>query len=136
MAAKSSPFGRRLKVLAKEIPEERHIRGVLRLIETRHVGSDYVVAIIGASMIDRALEAAIVSRFVALNKDDRNRLFEQTRTIGRFGTAEPYSDGAGLVWHINIRRRGQDQSRSKHVCSLGVVARIRCASNRSSLFQI
>jgi hypothetical protein len=74
MAAKSSSLAR-LKALAKEIPDEPKIRGLLRVIENRHLGSDYAVAIIGASLIERALQAAILSRLVPLGEDDRNRVF-------------------------------------------------------------
>jgi hypothetical protein len=63
MASPSEIFAT-LKALAKEIPDDSRIRGLLRLIENRHLGSDYAIATIGASLIERALEAAIVSRFV------------------------------------------------------------------------
>jgi hypothetical protein len=74
MVSKSSTL-KHLKALAKEVPDERRIRGLLRRMENRNLGSDYAVAIIGASLIERALEAAILSRFVPLDKDDRSRLF-------------------------------------------------------------
>jgi hypothetical protein len=66
---------KRLKALAKVIPDETRIRGLLRVIENRQTGSDYAVAIIGASLVERALEVAILSRFVVMTKDERNRLF-------------------------------------------------------------
>jgi Mannitol repressor len=66
---------RRLKALAKEIPDEAQIRGLLRVIESRHLGSDYAVAVIGASLVERALEVAILARFIPFGEDHRNRLF-------------------------------------------------------------
>ena len=94
MTSKTSTL-KRLRALAKTIPDEPVIRGLLRVIENRHTGSDYAVAIIGASMIERALEVAILSRFVSLTKDQRNLLFayEQRGPLadfaarGRFGAA-------------------------------------------------
>lgn len=74
----NSSITKRLKALAKEIPDEPKIRGMLRLIEQRHLGSDYAVALMGASLIERALDAAILSRFVILDQDGRNRLFDYT----------------------------------------------------------
>jgi hypothetical protein len=97
MTSKSSTL-KRLKALAKTIPDEPIIRGLLRLIENRHTGSDYAVAIIGASMIERALEVAILSRFVVLTKDQRSRLFayEQKGPLADFAARSRFGAALGL----------------------------------------
>jgi Mannitol repressor len=74
MVSRSATF-EALNALAKEIPEDSKIRGLLRIIESRHLGSDYAIAIIGASLVERALEAAILARFVPLGDRDRNWMF-------------------------------------------------------------
>lgn len=75
MAADSSDALESLKALAEEIPDDARIRGLLRVIENRHLGSDYAVAIIAASLVERALHAALLGRFVPLGPKDRNWLF-------------------------------------------------------------
>jgi hypothetical protein len=55
----NSSASKRLKKLAKSIPDERRARGLLQILEGRHVGADYPIAILGGAMIERALEAAI-----------------------------------------------------------------------------
>jgi hypothetical protein len=89
---------KRLKALARTIPEEPIIRGLLRIIENRHTGSDYAVAIIGASIIERALKDAILSRFVSLNEDDQNRLFnyENKGPLADFGARTITARALGL----------------------------------------
>jgi len=99
MTAASGPSTiKRLKKLAKEIPSERIIQGLLRILETRHVGSDYPVALIGTSLLERALEAAILSRFVPMNQDDRNRLFnfENRGPIADFASKIRFGAALGL----------------------------------------
>jgi hypothetical protein len=112
MAAKTSAFAR-LKALAKEIPDEPRIRGLLRLIENRHLGSDYAVAIIGASLVERALEAAIVARFVPLDKDQRSRLFNYERRgpLAELGTRNLFGAALGLYGQKTF----QDLEKIRHV---------------------
>jgi DNA-binding MltR family transcriptional regulator len=65
---------RRLKELAKRIPDEGTEFALLRTLEDSR--AHYPIAIIGAAMIERALEVAITSRFVPLDKQGRNLLFD------------------------------------------------------------
>jgi hypothetical protein len=74
MAAPSSTS--RLRRLLKQVPDERIIRGLIRVIQDRHVGTDYPVAIMGAAILERSLKAAILSRFVPLDRDTEKRLFD------------------------------------------------------------
>jgi DNA-binding MltR family transcriptional regulator len=85
---------RRLKKLAKRIPDERFVRGILRTLQNRHTVSDYPVAIVGSSMIERALRIAILSRFIPLQADEENKLFE-------FDQKGPIAD---LAMRIRIAR--------------------------------
>jgi hypothetical protein len=85
-----------LKTLAKEIPDQSRIQGLLRLIEDKQVGSDYAVAIISASLVERALETAIVSRFVPLSKEDRDGLFEFGYPLGDFAARIRFGAALGL----------------------------------------
>jgi hypothetical protein len=71
----ASSTSKRIRRLANSIPNESRLRGFFRVLENRHVASDYPIAIMGGAMIERALEAGILSRCVALDKDGRNRLF-------------------------------------------------------------
>lgn len=68
------------------------------MIEDRHLGSDYAVAIIGASLVERALEVAIVARFVPLDKDNRKRMFsyEQKGPLADLGARNRMGFALGL----------------------------------------
>lgn len=74
MAQEFSPK-KRLKQLAAEIPPDGTIHSILIGLERLDNG-DYALAIVGASFIEKALEVAILSRLVPMNKDTRDRLFE------------------------------------------------------------
>jgi hypothetical protein len=74
MSSEPSPTAR-LKKLLKHAPNERMIRGLLRVLQSRHVASDYPVAIMGAAIVERALETAILASFVPLTPDQHKRLF-------------------------------------------------------------
>jgi hypothetical protein len=89
MTSEPSPTAR-LKKLLKRAPNERLIRGLLRVLESRHVGSDYPVALMGAAIIERALEAAILTRFVTLTPDQHKRLF-------RFENRGPLRDAEARI---------------------------------------
>jgi hypothetical protein len=97
MAYSSAAF-EALNALAKEIPDESKIRGLLRVIENRHIGSDYAVAIIGSSLVERALEAAILARFVPLGKGDRNLMFsfQQKGPLADLGARSRFGLALGL----------------------------------------
>ncbi|MBV8754012.1 MAG: hypothetical protein JO328_14215 [Hyphomicrobiales bacterium] len=90
MAAKPSPVDT-LKALAKLSPDEGYVRGLLRIIEDRHLGSDYAVAIIGSSLIERALEAAILARFVPLT-DKRSKWADIRAWMFSFERKGPLAD--------------------------------------------
>ena len=67
---------RRLKQLADEIPDENAVRDVLRSLESADSAlADYSIALIGASVLERALEVAILSRFRRLREKERKQLF-------------------------------------------------------------
>jgi hypothetical protein len=72
-SSKSSP-SRRLKKLAAEIPPDRVIH--LHLSALKHMDfADHAVAMMGAGLIEKALEVAILSRMIPMSNEDRERLF-------------------------------------------------------------
>lgn len=77
MASKSTPESR-LKRLAKEIPTEEETYNLLKSLEGQDShASDRATAIVGAAMIENALEVVILSRlYPLLSKDDRLDLFD------------------------------------------------------------
>ena len=101
MAATSST-SKRLKALAKEIPDEAHVRGLLRFIEHQRLQSDYAVAIVGASLIERALEVAILSRFVPVSNDERGRLFDYKSPLGSFSARIRIGAALGLYGPVTF----------------------------------
>jgi hypothetical protein len=66
---------KRLKALAREIPDDRitdfHLAG-LEEIDL----ADHAAATMGATLVEKALEVAILSRLAPLSEDDRKRLFD------------------------------------------------------------
>ena len=65
-----------VKKLAKEIPDEKKMRALLATLGAD--GSqlaDYAVALIGSTLIEGALETAIIARFRPLDQDERRALF-------------------------------------------------------------
>jgi hypothetical protein len=98
MASRSSGQLESLKALSKEIPDDSRVRGLLRVIENRNLGSDYAIAIIGASLIERALEAAILGRFVPLEVKDRNWMFSfrQKGPLADLGARSRFGLALGL----------------------------------------
>jgi hypothetical protein len=72
MASKDSPL-KRLKKLAAEIPPDHAIH--LHLSALRHIDfADHAVAMMGAGLIEKALEVAILSRLIPMGNKDRQRL--------------------------------------------------------------
>jgi DNA-binding MltR family transcriptional regulator len=72
-----SGTSKRLKLLAKEIPDDRETRALLRALELDE--SEYVdrsIAIIAASWLEKALEVGILSKFIKLDDEQRKRLFD------------------------------------------------------------
>jgi hypothetical protein len=74
MASKSS-VSARLKKLAKEIPSDTVAHDLLSRLEDIPY-FDHAAATMGASLIEKALEVAILSRLIPMNDDDRKRLFD------------------------------------------------------------
>ena len=77
-------------------------RGLLRLIENQSLESDYAIAIVGASLIERALEVAILSRFVPMSKTDRGRLFEFEQPLGSFSARIRIGAALGLYDPLRV----------------------------------
>ena len=75
MASKSSP-AKSLKKLAAEIPDDRIARDLMQSLEPKdNAYADHAIALIGASVVDKALEVAIRSRMVKLDDDEHKRIF-------------------------------------------------------------
>lgn len=75
MASKSSP-AKSLKKLAAEIPDDEIVRKLLQSLEPKdNAYADHAIALIGASIVDKALEVAIRSRMVKLDDDEHKRIF-------------------------------------------------------------
>ena len=75
MAAVSS-LTKRLKKLAAEIPDDRTVRDLLQSLEPEdNAFADHAIALIGASVVAKALEVAILSRLISLKEDERKRIF-------------------------------------------------------------
>jgi hypothetical protein len=73
MASKSSS-SKRLKKLADEIPPDAAVQTHLDVMEDQAY-ADHAVAMMGAGLIEKALEVAILSRLIPMNNEDRSRLF-------------------------------------------------------------
>jgi hypothetical protein len=75
----SQPIPRRpnyIRKLAKEIPPPHETQKLLRSIDSIESPSvDYAVAMIGASLIDKALEVGILSKCRPLNDGERQSIF-------------------------------------------------------------
>jgi hypothetical protein len=80
MASSSTPASR-LKKLVKELPDKQEVLNALMTlqVEDTHT-SDRTTAIVGASFLERALETAIVTKFVHyLGNEERLDLFDGDR---------------------------------------------------------
>ncbi len=74
--AKQSPK-RRLKVLANAIPSGTSTHSLMLALEPQqHAFGDYAIAIIGSGLIEKALEAVILTRLIGLTKEERRGLFD------------------------------------------------------------
>lgn len=75
-AAKKLTPKQRLRQLADAIPSDSETHAIMLALESQqHAFGDYAIAIICAGVVERALEAVILTRFVGLNKDECNGLF-------------------------------------------------------------
>lgn len=71
-----SSAAKRLKKLAAEIPDDWVVRSCMQALEAAdNAFADHAIALIGASVVGKALEVAIRSRFIDLTKEEYNRLF-------------------------------------------------------------
>lgn len=97
MSSQPSP-SKRLRELAKKIPEENETRALIRQLAGKHVKADYPVAMLGSALIERALEAAILSRFVQLKDEDYQLIFSPERNgiLADFGRRIRFAYALGL----------------------------------------
>jgi hypothetical protein len=77
MASKDSP-SKRLKKLSAEIPPDQAIHAYLSTLKNFDF-ADHAVAMMGAGLIEKALEVAILSRLIPMGNEDRERLFSYDR---------------------------------------------------------
>ncbi|MEK7994702.1 MAG: MltR family transcriptional regulator [Planctomycetota bacterium] len=74
--AKSSAK-KRLRTYAREVPPDAAVQAVFMALEPQHNAyADHAIAVIGASYVEKALEAAIAARLVPMPIDDRAGLFD------------------------------------------------------------
>lgn len=67
---------KRLKVLAKEIPDDRQTRALLRGLDMQeNEWVDRSIALIAGSWLEKALEVSILSKFIKVDDEQRQRLF-------------------------------------------------------------
>lgn len=73
----SSAAAKRLKKLADQIPDDAAVWDTLQgLVEDENPWVDHVIALLGSSYVEKALEVAITSRLIiALTKAEREALF-------------------------------------------------------------
>jgi Mannitol repressor len=75
MAKQSTPK-KRLKKLANAIPSVKQTHAVMLALEPQqNTFGDYAIAIIGSGLVEKALEAVILTRFINLEPDERNGIF-------------------------------------------------------------
>ncbi len=75
-AAKSGTK-KRLRDFSQEIPPDTAVHAVFMALEPQHNAyADHAIAVVGASYVEKALQAAITARLVPLPDDERDRLFD------------------------------------------------------------
>jgi DNA-binding MltR family transcriptional regulator len=76
---------RELRELAKQVPTEQQIYDTLNSLhfDTGHT-ADRSMAIIGSTVVERALEAAIAAKFVPLTNSELSELFGQSGPLSTF----------------------------------------------------
>jgi hypothetical protein len=68
---------KRLRAYSREIPPDKAVHAVFMTLEAQHNAcGDHAIAVIGASYIEKALQAAIVARLVPLPSSELDRLFD------------------------------------------------------------
>lgn len=77
---------KRLRDMAAEIPDDTTVIHILQLLEPeQNAFADHSIALIGASVVDKALEVAIRSRLKPLNDTEAKRIFS-------YGSQGPLAD--------------------------------------------
>lgn len=73
----TSPAAKRLKALAAEIPSDAEVRHILQRLEPEeNAFADHSIALIGASVVDKALEVAIRAHLTPTKEDpEANSIF-------------------------------------------------------------
>lgn len=67
----------RLTELANAIPSDTAIHATMIALEsTQDAFADYAIAVVGAGLVEKALEVVILTRFVALKPDERESIFD------------------------------------------------------------
>lgn len=76
--ASGSKGENRLKALAKEIPDHRITNALLLALEHKAdlFQTDRMTALLGAAIIEHALQVALMSKFVPLGKTDHSNVFD------------------------------------------------------------
>jgi hypothetical protein len=95
----ASATSKRLRDLAAEIPSDEIIRLTLRHLEPEHNDfSDHAIAMIGASLLEKALEVSILAHLRPLSGDERSRLFRYdcNGPIADFSARIKLADALGI----------------------------------------
>ena len=75
--AKTRTPKQRLTELANAIPSDTAIHTTMIALDSQaNSFADYAIAVVGAGLIEKALEVVILTRFVALNPDERGSIFD------------------------------------------------------------
>src|ERR1700730_13214666 len=75
--AKTRTPKQRLTELANAIPSDTAIHATMIALDSQQDSfADYAIAVVGAGLIEKALEVVILTRFVALNSDERGSIFD------------------------------------------------------------
>jgi hypothetical protein len=79
MTKKSTPK-QRLKDFSDAIPSDTATHAIMLALESQqHDFGDYAIAVIGAGLLEKALEAVILIRFIELKPSERDSLFDYQR---------------------------------------------------------
>ena len=66
---------KRLRAFSREIPPDQAVHAVFMTLEPQHNAyADHAIAVIGASYVEKALQAAIITRLVPLPSEEVDRL--------------------------------------------------------------
>ena len=97
--ARGSSLVKRLRKLAELIPDDNTVRETLQALEPDDAPvADHAIAMIGVSILERALEIAIRSRLIPLTPDERKRLFK----FENHGPLSNFSDRIKMAYALNL----------------------------------